>query len=237
MAKIDEVRYARQIMMPELGKEGQARLARSSALVVGAGGLGAPLLQYLVASGVGRIGIVDSDSVELSNLNRQVLYTEADLGRQKATAATARLALQNSACDLRAYALRLDRENAVGIASGYDLLIDASDNLATRYLLDATAQALGIPYLYGAVEGFVGQSSLFHYAGAGAYRDLFPDYAPEADARPVGVIGATAGVLGSLMATEAIKVLLGMPSSLAGKLLRFDLSRMDFHTLTLPNIP
>lgn len=233
MAMIDPVRYARQMMMPEIGQGGQEHLSTRAALVVGAGGLGSPILQYLVASGVGRIGIVDQDCLELSNLNRQVLYNHQDLGQEKARLAKQKLAGLNEHCQITAYPYRLTEANALATASTYDIIIDASDNLETRYLLDDTAQKLGIPYLYGAVEGFVGQTSLFHYEGAGSYRSLFPSYDATTDSLAVGVIGATAGVLGSLMAMETIKVLLGLPSSLAGQLLHFDLKNMHFTHLQL----
>ncbi|MDO4790495.1 MAG: HesA/MoeB/ThiF family protein, partial [Porphyromonas sp.] len=215
-------RYQRQIMLPEVGIAGQQRLADRRVLVVGAGGLGAPILYYLVASGVGHVGIVDFDTVSPSNLQRQILYQEKDLGKPKAITAVERLRRLNSDCSLTAYNERFSIENAERIASGYDLIIDGCDNLATRYLMDQTAETLSIPYLYGAVSEFVGQTSLFHYKGCGGYRDLFADFDASTDGSAVGIIGATAGFTGALMASEAIKILLGLPSALAGKLFRIN---------------
>ncbi|MDO4691377.1 MAG: HesA/MoeB/ThiF family protein [Porphyromonadaceae bacterium] len=226
-------RYIRQTMLPQVGEAGQAKLLGRSALVVGAGGLGSPILYYLTAAGVGRIGIVDDDQVHISNLQRQILFAEEDLGRNKAEQAEQRLKLLNSSTQIDVYPYRLTSECAENIARGYDLIIDATDNLSTRYLLDDTARTLGKPYLYGAVEGFVGQCSLFHVEGSKGYRDLFAEFDVEADARPVGVVGSVAGSLGAIMATEAIKVLLGMPTSLAGYLLRLDLEQMSCERIKL----
>lgn len=233
MAINDYERYKRQLLMPEVGKDGQECLTTKSALVIGAGGLGAPILLYLVASGIGRLGIVDRDKLEVSNLNRQVLYSESDLGGYKAELAKHRLSALNSHCHIESYTLDLCEANALDLIRGYDIVIDATDNLRTRYLIDDTTQQLGIPYLYGAVEGFVGQASLFGYGGGCGYRELFPDYEAEADTLPIGIIGATAGVLGSIMASEALKVLLGLRPSLAGVLLRYDLRTMHFDRIKL----
>lgn len=229
----DLERYARQTMMPEIGVEGQQRLRDSSALVVGAGGLGSPLLYYLTAAGVGRLGIIDYDSVSLSNLQRQILFTESDLGFNKAERACHRLSSLNSQTKLDIHALPLTEENAEQIIAPYDIVIDATDNLKTRYIIDSVARSLHKPYLYGAVDGFVGQCSLFHHQGSGGYRDLFSEYDEVTDSLPIGVVGATAGTLGSIMAAEAIKVLLGLQSSLAGTLLRFDLLHLDFMRIDL----
>lgn len=226
-------RYIRQTMLPQIGEAGQAKLLGRSALVVGAGGLGSPILYYLAAAGVGRIGIVDDDRVSVSNLQRQILFAEGDLGKNKAEQAERRLKLLNSNTHIEVYPHRLTSECAENIACDYDLIIDATDNLATRYLLDDTARTLGKPYLYGAVEGFVGQCGIFHVEGSSGYRDLFPEFDVEADARPIGIVGAVAGSLGAIMATEAIKVLLDMPTSLAGYLLCLDLEKMLFSRIKL----
>lgn len=230
---IDTERYSRQILLPEIGLEGQQRLHSTSALVIGAGGLGAPLLYYLTAAGLGHIGIVDDDQVGASNLQRQILFTEANLGLNKALQAAQRLKALNSSTQFEVYPYRLDDTCARTIAEQYDLLIDATDNLATRSLLDTVAEQIGRPYLYGAVEGFVGQCSLFHYAQAGRYRDLFGDFPSETSSSPIGIVGAVAGTLGSLMATEAIRVLATGQSALAGYLLRFDLRHMQFDRIQL----
>lgn len=222
-----KMRYSRQSLLPEIGLEGQARLASRRALVVGAGGLGAPILYYLAAAGVGHIGIVEGDVVTLSNLQRQILYTEQDLGKPKALCAQARLSALNSACEVEIYPYFLTPENAYAIAQSYDILIDGCDNNRTRYLMDSTAQALGIPYLYGAVSHFAGQCSLFHYQGAGSYKDLFATLDTEAEEEVIPVLGAMPGIIGSTMALEAIKTLLGLGTSLAGKLLRIDALHLE----------
>lgn len=226
-------RYIRQTMLPEIGVDGQKRLRASSALVVGAGGLGAPILYYLTAAGIGRLGIIDYDKVSLSNLQRQILFTESDLGSNKSERAYERLSSLNSKTAFDIYSSPLSQDNAEQVIALYDIVIDATDNLRTRYIIDSAAKALRKPYLYGAVDGFIGQCSLFHHQGAGAYQELFPEYDDQADNLPIGVVGATAGTLGSIMAIEAIKVLLGLQSSLAGTLLHFDLLHLDFTRIDL----
>lgn len=230
---VDRERYARQGLMPELPPEAQERLRANRVLVLGAGGLGAPILYYLTAVGVGSIRLVDDDVVSVSNLNRQILFAESDLGKPKAECARTRLLSFNSTTHIDAHAVRLTADNAHALASDVDLIIDASDNLATRYLLDDVAGALGTPYLYGAVEGFVGQCALFHFDGCGSYRGLFPEMDAKADATPVGIVGATAGALGSMMASEAIRLLAGLTPTLAGTLLRLDLSAMRLDRFSL----
>lgn len=220
-------RYERHLMLPEIGEQGQALLLSKRVLVVGAGGLGAPILYYLVAGGVGHITIVDFDTVGFSNLQRQILYQEKDLGKSKVIAAAERLTALNSEVSITALDEKFNVENACSIARGHDLIIDGTDNLATRYLLDDTAKALSIPYLYGAIAGFVGQCSLFHTLGASGYRDLFPEYDADYDGKPVGLVSSLPGVIGTMMATEAFKVLLGHPSALAGYLYRIDLMTFD----------
>ncbi len=216
-------RYERHIALPEIGEAGQRALSSKHILVVGAGGLGAPILYYLVAGGVGHITIVDYDRVCLSNLQRQILYTEDDLGKLKVVVAKSRLLRLNSTVIIRAINKKITSDNAYEIAKGHDMIIDGTDNLATRYVIDDIAKQLAIPFLYGAVSGFKGQCSLFHYNGVkGGYRELFPEYDIEYDSCPVGLISSIPGLIGSIMATEALKVLLGIPSSLAGYLLIID---------------
>lgn len=230
---LDDMRYTRQTMLSEVGEDGQRRLSQSATLIVGAGGLGAPILLYLASAGVGHIGIVDGDSVSESNLNRQVLYTETDLGKRKAPAARERLRQLNGTLRIDAYDLYLSQSNALAIATGYDLIIDACDNLPTRHLLDTTSEQLGIPYLYGAVEGFVGQTALFAPGGKVRYRDLFPPGEDEQGGTPVGILGATAGTLGALMASQAIRYLLGLESSLTSRLWRLNLSSLVVDQIAL----
>lgn len=226
-------RYARQLLVPEVAASGLERLASSSVLVVGAGGLGTPMLSYLVGAGVGRVGVLDDDVVSLSNLPRQTLYETKDVGVSKAVLMAQRLEARNPHCTIEAYPVRLTSENAYNIIEGYDLLIDACDNLATRHLMDLASEELGIPYLFGAIESFRGQCSLFGGTAQRRYRDLFPSFDEEADAQPVGVIGPAVGMLGCLMATEAMKILLGYQSRLDGQLLLIDAWTMEQTWLSL----
>ena len=169
-------RYARQEMLPEIGRGGQEKLRRARVLVVGAGGLGVPVATYLVGAGVGHVGLVDNDVVGLDNLHRQVLYTEAEVGMPKAEMAARRLRQLNSAVEVEAHVCRLEEGNADALVGRYELVVDACDNYATRYLLDRVCAAQGKPCVYGAIEGFCGQVSVFsHRPGAKSYRDLYPE--------------------------------------------------------------
>ncbi len=232
-------RYSRQIALSEIGNDGQRKLANASVAVIGAGGLGCPALQYLAAAGVGRIGIVDGDRVELDNLHRQVLYTESDQGRMKAEAATETLQQINGGIDLCAHTEWLNRENAMDILSQYDLVIDATDNFPARYLINDACVMLGKPFVYGSIYRFEGQAALFnHRDGDGArgpnYRDLFPEPPPAElapDCSEAGVIGVLPGMIGIIQATEAIKVITGMEGHLGGKLLMFNAKEYDFRTV------
>ncbi|WP_081951773.1 HesA/MoeB/ThiF family protein [Porphyromonas sp. COT-239 OH1446] len=219
LSPLEEERYARQLLLPELGVEGQLRLKAASSLVVGAGGLGSPLLYYLVGSGIGRVGIVDDDRLSLSNLPRQILYTTEQVGRGKAQLAAQHLKRCNPHSQIEVYEKRFARDNAEQIAQGYDLVIDACDNLTTRCLMDEVTEHLGIPYLYGAVEGFRGQCSLFAPGQDVRYRDLFALRIKAETDMPLGIIAPVAGFIASLMATEAIKKLSGLDCAIEGKLL------------------
>jgi adenylyltransferase/sulfurtransferase len=229
-------RYSRQILLPDLQREGQQRLKEGSALVIGAGGLGSPALYYLVAAGVGRIGIVDSDSVEESNLQRQILFSSSDLGNPKATKASERLAQLNPLIKIETYPFLLTSRNAMDILSGYDVILDGSDNLPTRYLVNDAAVLLKKTLIYGALFQFEGQVSVFnHLLEDGTrgpnYRDLFPEPPPPEmvpSCSEAGVLGVLAGIIGSMQANEAIKVLAGMGKSLSGRLMIFD--SLDFTT-------
>lgn len=227
--KEELLRYHRQMILPGVGPEGQARLKGSSVMVVGAGGLGVPVLQYLVAAGVGRVGIVEMDQVELSNLHRQVLYTTEDLGKPKALAAKERLSALNPLVEIVPHPVRLTSENAFGILSPYDLIVDASDNFPTRYLVNDAAVFLNKPLVYGAIHQFHGQVAVFHHPteeGMGpCYRCLFPKPPPPGSVpscAEAGVLGTLPGVVGSLMAQEALKILLGLGKPLAGALLLYE---------------
>lgn len=215
-------RYKRQIALPEIGNEGQTTLSEKKVLIVGAGGLGSPLLYYLVAAGVGEIRIVDNDTVNLSNLQRQILYSENDLGCHKATKAQERVSALNRHSTVVAFNERFNETTGIEMANGVDLIIDACDNLSSRYAMDRVSQQLNIPYLYGAVEGFQGQMALFEPSGTVRYHDLFPTYSPEREQQEIAVLGGVAGWMGSMMAVEAIKCLLHLRGKISNELLLCD---------------
>ncbi len=225
--------YARQLSLPELGPEGQQKLKKARVLVIGAGGLGCPALTYLAAAGVGTIGIVDFDRVEVSNLHRQVLFTVADVGRLKAEVAAERLQSQNPHIALHSYTEGLNRDNALTIAKDYDLVIDGSDNFPTRYLVNDTCVLLDIPLVFGSIYKFEGQVSVFNYQGGPTYRCLYPIPPGEGEVpncAEIGVLGILPGIIGSLQAVEAIKLITGLGEVLSGKLLVYDALRASFHS-------
>jgi len=218
-------RYHRQIIIPSIGEEGQEKLRHARAVVVGAGGLGSPALMYLAAAGVGTIGIIDSDEVSTSNLQRQVLYVTGDIGRLKADAAAERISSLNPLITVRSYATRFTEENAAELIDGYDIAVDCSDNFASRYLICDATRKEGIPMVYGAVYQFMGQASVFNYKGGPSYRDLFPEemnVSGDIKTGPTGVIGALPGIIGSVQACEVIKIITGAGDILSGKLLQVD---------------
>lgn len=231
---VDVARHARHLSLPEVGLEGQRRLTASSVLIVGAGGLGSPAALYLAAAGVGRLGLIDNDAVELSNLQRQILHSTKDVGTPKVLSAQASLRALDPGVVVEVYHERLNPNNVLDRLAGWDLVIDGTDNLPTRYLIDDACSLLGLPWVYGSVFRFEGQVSLFNFNGGPCYRDLFPD-PPPAEAVPscaeAGVLGVLPGMIGVLQATEAIKVLIGMPPSLSGSLLLYDAKSMAFDKL------
>ena len=240
---VDVVRHARHIALPEVGMEGQRRLQASSVLIIGAGGLGSPAALYLAAAGVGRIGLVDNDAVELSNLQRQILHSTNDVGTPKVASAKATLGALDPSVEVVTYPARLNPANAMSIMDGWDLVLDGTDNLPTRYLVDDACSLLNLPWVYGSVFRFEGQVSLFNHDGGPSYRDLFPE-PPPAEAVPscsdAGVFGVLPGMVGVLQATEAIKLLLGLDTSLSGVLLLYDAKTMSFTHLSFeadPNRP
>ncbi|MCK9539586.1 molybdopterin-synthase adenylyltransferase MoeB [Dokdonella sp.] len=231
-------RYARQLALPEVGVSGQRRLARSCVALVGAGGLGAPAAFYLAAAGVGRLTLIDDDRVERSNLQRQILHTDARVGLRKVESARIALAALNPTVDVRTLTARLGSDNVEALR-GHDLVIDGADNFPTRYLLDAACRRLGLPLVYGAVHRFTGQVSVFdpRRSDSPCYRCLFPT-PPGAGEAPncseAGVLGVLPGVIGMLQATEAMKLLLGIGAPLVGRLLCYDALAASFRSLRLP---
>ena len=230
------VRYSRHILLPQVGEEGQRTLKKSRVLLVGAGGLGSPVALYLAAAGVGAIGLVDFDSVDLSNLQRQILHGSAGIGSSKLDSAGDRLRDINPNVDFEPYPTRLTSANALEIARGYDLIIDGTDNFATRYLVNDTSVLLGIPNIYGSVYRFEGQASVFGAPDGPCYRCLFrepppPELVPSC--AEGGVLGVVPGLVGTIQATETIKMLLGLGDTLVGRLLTIDALTMAFRTIEI----
>lgn len=219
-------RYGRQLALSEVGLAGQERLRRASVLIVGAGGLGSPAALYLAAAGVGTIGIVDDDVVEISNLHRQILHGTADVGRAKAASAAESVRRLNPEVKLEAHQTRFTAANADGLVGGYDLVVDGSDNYPTRYAVNDACARLGKVWIYGSVERFSGQVSVFGAPDGPCYRCIFPEPpAPgsTASCEEIGVLGAVPGVVGSLQAVEALKWIVGVGEPLVGRLLQLDL--------------
>ncbi|RKQ37076.1 molybdopterin-synthase adenylyltransferase MoeB [Kocuria tytonis] len=229
-------RYSRHLTLTQFGPLGQRRLKNARVLVIGAGGLGAPALQYLAAAGVGTLGIVDDDVVSVSNLQRQVVHTVADVGRPKVSSAADAVARLNPLVTVRTHDVRLSTENALEIFAQYDLVLDGADNFGTRYLVADAAELTGIPVVWGSILRFDGQVSVF-WAGRGpVYRDLYPE-APPAGSVPScaegGVLGVLPATIGSVMATEALKLLTGIGSPLVGRVLIHDALAQTWRTLTV----
>jgi molybdopterin/thiamine biosynthesis adenylyltransferase len=223
-------RYARHLVLREVGGQGQQALKRARVLIVGAGGLGAPAALYLAAAGVGRIGLVDPDTVALSNLQRQILYSGADVGRRKVEAAAERLAGLNGHVDIEPIATRLTMDNAGQILRPFDLVLDGTDDFATRFAVNAACLAEQKPLVSGAIGRWTGQVGVF--VGRPCYRCLVPEIPPEAETCvTVGVIGALAGVIGAMMALEAIKLVTGAGESLTGRLLIYDALAAETRTV------
>lgn len=218
-------RYSRHLIIPEIGALGQRRLKNAKVLVIGAGGLGSPALLYLAAAGVGTLGIIDDDDVDLSNLQRQVIHGVADVGRPKIESARDAIVALNPLVDVRLHNVRLDSSNALELFAEYDLILDGADNFATRYLVNDAAAILGKPYVWGSIFRFDGQVSVFWEKHGPTYRDLYPE-APPAGSVPScgegGVFGMLCAAVGSLMVTEAVKLITGVGRSLLGRVALFD---------------
>jgi len=226
LSKEEIERYSRHLILEGFGEEAQLKLKNAKVLVIGAGGLGCPALLYLTAAGVGSIGIIDDDIVSESNLQRQVLYSTEDIGEAKVLVAEKKLSAQNPLISIEPYLGRLTKEGALTIIEGYDLVIDGSDNFATRYLVNDACVIFKKPFVYGAIHKFEGQVSVFNYKNGPTYRCLFPEQ-PDAGEAPacgeVGVLGVLPGSIGIWQATEAIKIITGIGEPLSGKLLTLNL--------------
>ena len=237
---MNPLRYARQTVLKDFGPGGQQALSEARVLVIGAGGLGVPVLTYLNAMGVGTLGIVDGDAVSVSNLHRQVLYGSGDVGRPKARVALQKLAAQNGDTQLLAHETFLTRENALDLMAGWDLVVDASDNFPTRYLVNDACVILKKPFVYGALHGHEGQVCVFNYRGGPTYRCLFPDMPGPGevpDCNEHGVLGILPGIVGNLQALEAVKVITGLGRELSGELLLFNGMDQSFQKIRFPFQP
>jgi adenylyltransferase/sulfurtransferase len=235
-------RYARHLVLPEIGEDGQAKLLKARVLVIGAGGLGSPLLLYLAAAGVGTLGIVDDDTVDLSNLQRQVLHDTANLGMAKVESARRRIAEINPEVKVEAHELRLSPDNALDLVARYDLVADGSDNFPTRYLANDACYLAGKILVSAAIMRFDGQLATFkahEHGDKPCYRCLFGPQPgdPKESCADVGVLGALAGTLGALQANEVVKELLGIGTSLAGSLVLFDSLETTFRKVKVPRDP
>jgi adenylyltransferase/sulfurtransferase len=237
----DEIaRYSRHLILPEVGMAGQERLKRSKVLCVGTGGLGSPLLLYLAAAGVGRIGIVDFDVVDASNLQRQIIHGTSTVGKPKVESARARIHDVNPFVQVDVYEEPLTSENALRICADYDVIVDGTDNFPTRYLVNDACVLLGKPNVYGSIFRFEGQASVFNHAGGPNYRDLYPEPPPPGlvpSCAEGGVLGVLPGIIGAIQANETLKILLGVGETLSGRLLLFDALGMRFRELRLRKDP
>ncbi|MGJ3252445.1 MAG: molybdopterin-synthase adenylyltransferase MoeB [Elainellaceae cyanobacterium] len=232
-------RYSRHLILPEVGLDGQKRLKAASVLCIGTGGLGSPLLLYLAAAGIGRLGIVDFDVVDRSNLQRQVIHGTSWVGKPKIESAKHRILEINPACQVDLYETRLSSENALDLIKDYDLVVDGTDNFPTRYLVNDACVLLNKPNVYGSIFRFEGQATVFNYEDGPNYRDLYPEPPPPGlvpSCAEGGVLGVLPGIIGTIQATETIKIILGKGTTLNGRLLLFDSLNMSFRELKLrPN--
>jgi len=239
LSKEEVQRYSRHIILPEVGLEGQKKLKAASVLCIGTGGLGSPLLLYLAAAGIGRIGIVDFDIVDSSNLQRQIIHGTSWVGKPKIVSAKDRILEINPYCQVDLYETRISSENALDILAPYDVVIDGTDNFPTRYLTNDACVLLDKPNVYGSIFRFEGQATVFNYQGGPNYRDLYPEPPPPGmvpSCAEGGVLGVLPGVIGTIQATEAIKIILGAPDTLSGRLLLYNAWEMKFRELKLrPN--
>ncbi|MET0978663.1 MAG: molybdopterin-synthase adenylyltransferase MoeB [Paeniglutamicibacter terrestris] len=233
-------RYSRHILMPQIGQEGQQRLRNARVLVIGAGGLGSPVLMYLAAAGIGTLGIIDDDTVELSNLQRQVIHGVSDIGRSKLESARASIAEINPGVEVILHPVRLDSSNALELFADYDVILDGADNFSTRYLVNDAAAILGKPYVWGSILRFDGQVSVFWDKHGPNYRDLYPE-PPAPGSVPScaegGVFGMLCASIGAMMVTEAVKLITGVGETLLGRLLVFDALTSRWREMSITKDP
>ena len=239
LTKDDYERYSRHLILPEVGLEGQKRLKAAAVLCIGTGGLGSPLLLYLAAAGIGRIGIVDFDVVDNSNLQRQVIHGTSWVGKPKIESAKNRIHEINPDCQVDLYETRISSENALEILEPYDVVVDGTDNFPTRYLVNDACVLLDKPNVYGSIFRFEGQATVFNYEGGPNYRDLYPEPPPPGmvpSCAEGGVLGVLCGIIGTIQATETVKIIIGQGNTLSGRLMLYDALNMSFRELKLrPN--
>lgn len=233
LTQAEKDRYSRQTILPEIGMEGQLKLKAAKVLIIGAGGLGCPVLQYLAASGVGYTGVADHDKVEVSNLQRQILYTQDDIGKYKAEVAKEKAAAVNPFVFIEAHVINVTTENVLSLIEPYDIVVDCSDNFATRYLLNDACVMLHKPLVFGSIFKFEGQVSVFNYRDGPTYRCIFPEM-PAPDEIPncavIGVVATLPGIIGTLQANEVIKMITGIGEVLSGRLLVCDALHMQMQS-------
>jgi len=232
LSTIEKERYSRHLLINGFGDEKQGKLKSSRVLVIGAGGLGCPVIQYLVAAGVGNIGIVDGDVVSLSNLQRQILYAEEEIGQPKAEIAAAKMSKLNRFVNIHIYNRYLTDDFAVQLFPEYDIVVGCTDNYNSRYIIDANSKRFNIPFVHGSIREFEGQLCVFNYKGSCSYSDLFGAQ-PAEPAKSIGVIGAIPGIIGSLMAMEVLKIVTGMGTVSSNRLLLYNALDNSFNQLII----
>ena len=232
MTDLQSQRYKRHILLPEIGEEGQRKLLDGSVLVVGAGGLGAPLLLYLAAAGIGHIGIVDFDRVDVSNLQRQVLFTTEDVGNLKAESALGRIKALNPDVDVVAYNFRFDAVNARKLLADYDVVLDATDDIGTKYLINDTCVENGTPFVHAAVNCY-GGNVMTVVPGSACLRCVFPEAVKQKDSSEYGVFGAVPGIAGAVQAAEVVKLIAGVGEPLVNRMMSFDALAMKFNVISV----
>jgi len=240
LSKEEVLRYSRHLIMPEVGMDGQLKLRRARVLLIGTGGLGAPLGLYLAAAGVGHLGLVDFDVVDFTNLQRQVTFSTSDVGKPKIAAAKARLSGINPSIEIETFETRLTSANALELFRDFDIIVDGTDNFPTRYLVNDACVLLGKPNVYGSIFRFEGQATVFGYPGGPCYRCLYPEPPPPGlvpSCAEGGVLGVLPGIVGAIQAMETIKLILGSGEPLVGRLLLFDALGMRFRELRLRKNP